>query len=256
LSEQEHLNKQADWVFLNDANVIRKNYSACLESTPRKHVFPVKPSSCYEGVVKYDCMFASFKPRDSKYWGLWSVIRNSFKFSKEILSYADQMVSYIGQPFSSFHLRIEKDVELGLADVPNWETFYSLLPIRFKKCNISTSEPVVVVTGLPPGDPKRARTIDALKDWSLIWPEYFEHIYQTLEDGGELERRAAIQYALCLRSTKHMGFFHSSFDVNLHVDRRLRDGHFSHNVFPIPTYGVKNLFEFFRKTVYPVLLTS
>jgi len=184
------------------------------------------------------------------------VIRNGFKFSTEILSYADKMVSHIGQPFASFHLRIEKDVELGMARVPDWDTFYWLLPIRFKKSNISTSEPVVVVTGLPPGDPKRARTIDALKDWKLIWPEDLEHIYKTLENSGELERRAAIQYALCLRSTKHMGFFDSSFDVNLYVDRRLQNGHFSHNVFPVPTYEVDNLFEFFQKTVYPALLTG
>jgi len=184
------------------------------------------------------------------------VIRNGFKFSTEILSYADKMVSRIGQPFASFHLRIEKDVELGMARVPDWNTFYWLLPIRFKKCNISTSEPVVVVTGLPPEDPKRARTIDALKDWNLIWPEYFEDIYKTLDNSGELERRAAIQYALCLLSTKHMGFFDSSFDVNLVVDRRFRYGHFSHNVFPIATYEIENLFEYFQKTVYPAFLTS
>jgi len=256
LTEQDHLNKEADWVFLNDANVIRKDYSACSDSISRERVFGAKHSSCYEGIVNYDCMFASFKPRDSKYWGLWLVIRNGFKFSTEILSYADKMVSHIGQPFASFHLRIEKDVELGMARAPDWNTFYSVLPIRFKKYNISTSEPVVVVTGLPPGDPKRARTIDALKDWSLIWPEDFELIYKTLDNDGELERRAAIQYALCLRSTKHMGFFDSSFDLTLHADRKLRDGHFSHNVFSISTYEIDNLFPFFQKTVYPALLTS
>jgi len=125
-------------VFLNDANVIRKKYSVCAELTSRKHVFGAKHSSCNEGIVIYDCMFASSKPRDSNHGGLLSVIRNGFKFSTEILSYADKMVSHIGRPFPSFHLRIEKDVEHGMARVTDWNTFYWLLLIRFKKCNIST----------------------------------------------------------------------------------------------------------------------
>jgi len=255
LSEQEHLNKQGTLAYLNDANVIRNKFSACARSTSSKHVFPMLNSSCYQGVVNYDCMFGSFRPKDSKYWGLWSVIRNGFKFSTEILKYADEMVSHIGQPFTSFHLRIEKDAELDMTRFTDWDTFYEHLPVRFKECNISTSEPVVVVTGLKPGDPKRNRTIDALKDWSLIWPENFEHIYQTLEDSGERERRAAIQYALCLRSTKHLGFFDSSFDVQLRVDRRLRNGHFSHNFFSIPKYEneIENYMKFFRDLVYPAL---
>jgi len=252
-TKQRHLNKKTMWVYENDVNEILKKYSACAGLKSRNRV---KKSSCYEGVVYYDTMFASFSPRYSEYWGLWSVIRNAFKFSTEILRYADQMISYIGQPFASFHLRIEEDVELRISRVARWDTFYKLLPIRFKECNISTSEPVVVMTGLPPGDPKRARTIDALKDWNLTWPEDFEHIYKTLDNSGELNRRAAIQYALCLRSTKHMGFFDSAFDVNLRVDRRLRNGHFSHNVFPIYKFKVTNVYEFFQKTVYSVLLTK
>ena len=113
---------------------------------------------------------------------------------------------------------------------------------------------MVVVTGLRPGDPKRERTTAALSDWNLLWPDYFEDVYEKLEDSQELERRAAIQYSLCLRSTRHFGIYGSSFDVSLHVDRRLRNGHFSHNVFSIQPFDVKKLYEFFQNTVYPALV--
>lgn len=239
--------------------MIQKEYSPCAQSSWPELFLSIKrvnDPSCYQGLVEYDCMFASFKPRESNYWGLWALIRNSFKFSFEILDYADRMVAHIGRPFVSFHLRIEQDVELDMTRIPTWDKFYELLPARFRQFNISTSDPVVIVTGLRPGDPKRTQTIAALGDWNLLWPEHFESIYKTLENPEELERRAAIQYALCLRSSRHFGFYDSSFDVNLHVDRRLRDGHFSHNVFSIVPYEIGDLFEFFEKTVYPVLLPN
>jgi len=110
---------------------------------------------------------------------------------------------------------------------------------------------VVVVTGLDSKDPKIARTIKALKEWNLLWPEHFEGIYGTLNGAVELERRAAVQYALCLQSTRHFGFSHSSFDVNLLEDRRLRNGHFSSGVFPIVRY--RHILKFFANFTNPVL---
>jgi len=168
-TSDNRIKRKGDWLFLSDAEIIQARFSACRPTwTERifrgRNTLSKSTSPCYQGLVEYDCMFASFKPRQSHYWGLWAMIRNSFKFSPEILSYADKMVAYIGRPFTSFHLRIEQDVELQMTRIFNWDEFYEVLSVRFRYFNISTADPVVIVSGLAPGDPKRARTEAALAD--------------------------------------------------------------------------------------------
>jgi len=115
-------------------------------------------------VTEYDCMFGAFSPKATFQWGLWTFIRNSFRFSPEILKTANKILDDLKGNYTSFHLRIEDDVKLDWAAENNWRSFFEALPIRFNNMGIPKEEEVLIVTGLDKNDFRVAGVRKSLRD--------------------------------------------------------------------------------------------